>query len=294
MSEESGKVESEQASSNGTNEATAAAAAFANARGESPSEPAKVVTENPEIQDKQVLETSPPKLIAGKTEEEVIALLNEIPSMKESYRKQIDNLAGNYGKLNVAFQKLQQETPTGESVEMTDEDMAELKAEWPEFAAMTKNALNKVLGRLKLKGTSQQSQTPEEFTSLAKKAANEVVSEERIKMHTEILHGLRPGWEKVIGLPDAEGKAPETEYRKWLVAQPDEYQTKISNSNNAFEIGASIDAFNQAKAASSKKQEQNKQRLANAVQPEGQVAARGVISEQSAADKAFNARRQRT
>lgn len=286
MNEEIGEITPEvPLSSTGPDEATAAAAAFASARGEAPREP--VVDLMPKSA--EVTEAAEPaKVLAGMTEAQIADLLSEIPK----YRKQIDNLAGNNGKLNAALQKLQQETLNGEAVTVTDEDFAEMANEWPELAGMTKNMMSKILGRINLRGTGT-AETPEAYVSLAKQAAQEVATQERVKTHIELLDGLHAGWDKIIGLPGADGQVPDTSYRKWLATQPAEYQTKLNESNNAFEIGASITAFNAAQEAATKKQQQNKQRLANAVQPEGQIAARGVISEQSAADKAFNARRQR-
>jgi len=298
MSEENGVVV-EQTSSNDASEATAAAAAFANARGETPPEPVKV-TDKPESteqarddQGKFVAEAekSDVKLFAGKTEEEIVALLAEIPAMKDGYRKQIDNLAGNYGKLNAAFTKLQGETPQGRAVEVTDEDLKDMAAEYPELAGLQKAVLNKILGKMRLTGTSQADPAESEarFSSLV---------EQGVKKHLQITNTKRldrvmPDWETVIGTPDTTGAIPQTEYRKWLASQPASYQKDVAESIDADEILDSVKAFQAAKEAASKKQEQNKQRLKNAVQPEGAPAARGVISEQEAADRAFKARRQR-
>lgn len=290
MSKEIGEVTQQQTESNDAHEATAAAAAFAISRGDAPPEPVvETAKEDKQVQQEDKKPEQPAIVLAGMTEAQIAELLGEIPK----YRKQIDNLAGNNGKLNAAIQKLQQDTPRGEAVTVTDEDLAEMQDAYPDLANLTKGALNKILGRLNTKGTGAV-QTPDDYIALATKAAKDVATSERVNTHVELLHGLNPGWDAVIGLPDAEGKFPDTEYRRWLASQPAEYKERIENSNNAFEIGSSITKFNEAKEASSKKQQQNKQRLANAVQPEGQVAARGVISEQSAADKAFNARRQRT
>jgi hypothetical protein len=265
-----------------SDESTAAAAAFGKARGEI-QEPIEVDVEPPEP---EIVED--PKVLAGMTEKEITELLGEIPK----YRKQIDNLAGNNGKLNAAIQKLQQEAPRGELITVTDEDMADLQ-DFPELANMTKSALNKVLGKLNTRGTGPV-QTPDDYIALATKAAQQVATSERVKTHIELLDGLTPGWQNIIGLPDANGAIPDTEYRRWLSTQPADYKKRIDDSTNAFEIGSSVKNFNEAKEASAKKQQQNKQRLANAVQPNGQVAARSNISEQSAADKAFQASRLRS
>ncbi|MFZ6769921.1 hypothetical protein ACO0LM_22940 [Undibacterium sp. Di26W] len=287
-------------------EAAAAAAAFERARSET-----SVATKAELDKDASAgqAEAQPaPRMLAGLTEQQIAGLLGEIPK----YRKQIDHLAGNNGKLNAAIQRLQQEVPRGQAVTVNDEDLAEMREIFPELADLTKGALNKILGKLNTRGTGPGNdsgndsgsdstngrtkaagRTPDDYVALAKKAALEVASSERVNTHVELLHGLNPGWDQIIGLPDVDGRLPQTDYRRWLAAQPVAYQTKMHNSNNAFEIGASIKAYQQARDAFAKKSQQNKSRLANAMQPQGQVAARGVISEQSAADKAFQARRQR-
>lgn len=83
MNEEIG-IDVEQTGQSGNDEAAAAAAAFAISRNE---EPVEVVITEPEHQEPEVQEEKPePKMFAGRTEDEVAALLAEIPGMKEGYR----------------------------------------------------------------------------------------------------------------------------------------------------------------------------------------------------------------
>lgn len=287
MSEESGNVAG-QSNSTGVSESTAAAAAFASARNDSP--PAVEVKVEP-VAAPAVEETPPPKLFAGKTEDEIAALLSEIPSMKDGYRKQIDNLAGNYGKLNAALQKLQTDTPRGEAVTVNDEDLKEMQEAFPELANLTKSALNNVLKRMSFKGVA--TSDPADIDERVNKLVTEKVTAAEIAINKNLLGHYAPDWESVIGLPDASGVAPQTAYRTWLSAQPSDYQQRINTSNNAIEISSSVKDFQESQEAIKKKQEQNKQRLTNAVQPAGSVAARSAISEQQAADAAFQKSRGR-
>lgn len=292
MSEDTGNTEVAQTTPSDNSESTAAAAAFAHARGgeTKTAEPIQYEQAIDEVLKQDDVPVDPPKMIAGKTEAEVIALLAEIPAMRDGYRKQIDNLAGNYGKLNAAFQKLQMDTPNGEAVTVTDEDLKEMQDFDPGLAGMTKAALNNVLKRINLRGAS--SVDPAAIDERVSALVNENVSRARIEDHKALIDGLNPGWKEIIGLaPD--GKILDSDYRKWLTTQPAEYQQKINLTNNAFEISSSIKTFQEAQAAIAKKQAQNKQRLTNAVQPTGTVAARGAISEQQAADAAFQRERHR-
>lgn len=270
MNEEIGTIQEKPES--GTSEATAAAAAFANANNDTP-----VVVETP-------VEVEPKKFF-GRSEAEIETLLAEIPTMKDGYRKQIDNLAGNYGTLKSALQRLQQDTPQGVAVQATDEDMAAFKDEFPELGDMTMKALNNVLKRVNLRGAAID---PAVIDQRVNALVGETISKERVSIHAELLDGLTPGWKDIVGVPDkVTDVPPQTEYRKWLATQPVDFQQKIGSSNNAFEIGASIKAFQEAQDTATKKREQNKQRLTNAIQPSGSVAARTAISEQQAADLAF-------
>lgn len=276
MSEETTEVTTE------IDEATAAAAAFANARSDEP-----VVIEHPATVEPEP-EPEKPRMF-GRTEEEISELLGEIPSMKEGYRKQIDNLAGNIGSLKAAFNRMQQDTPKGEAVTVTDEDLAEMNGEFPELAGMTKSALNNVLKRINLRGSSFD---PAAVDELVNTLVTEKVSKERVAIHQELLDGLNPGWTEIVGVP-VNGVIPKTPYRDWLATQPFDYQNKINSSNNAFDIVNSVKSFQEAQAAIAKKQTQNKQRLINAIQPSGSVAARSVITEQQAAEDAFKRSRGR-
>ena len=277
MSEETGTPEVKPE----LNEATAAAAAFASARSDEP-----VVIEYAEPE--PAPEPEKPRMF-GRTEDEITELLGEIPTIKDSYRKQIDNLAGNVGSLKSALQRLQQDTPKGEAVTVTDEDLADMNREFPELAGMTKSALNNVLKRINLRGSSFDPAAVDERVNTL---VAEKVSSERVAIHKELLDGLTPKWTEIVGLP-VNGVIPKTPYRDWLVTQPIDYQNKINASNNAFEIGNSVKSFQAAQEAFAKKQMQNKQRLTNAIQPSGSVAARGVISEQQAAEEAFKRSRGR-
>lgn len=274
--------QTENSEPTGMTEAAAAAAAFDNARSDEP------ITPTPEA-----VEPAPePTRFAGRTEDEIATLLAEIPSMREGYRKQIDNLAGNYGKLNAAFQRLQQDTPQGEAVAVTDEDLADMSAQFPELAGMTKAALNNVLKRINLRGGT--SIDPAAIGENVNKLVGERVTSEMVKLNTKFLGVLSPGWDKVIGMPDpVTNEFPKTPYREWLAQQPTDYRQRIADSVDAFEISESIKTFSAAQDVVAKKQSQNKQRLTNAIQPTGTVAARGAITEQQAAEAAFQKARGR-
>lgn len=283
MSEENGSSVVEKPE---VDEATAAAAAFNNARND---EPTVIEPQQAPEEQQEPIEPEKPKMF-GRTEDEIAELLGEIPAMKDGYRKQIDNLAGKFGTLNAALQKLQQDTPKGEAVTVTDEDLSEMGEQFPELAGMTKAALNNVLKRINLRGASIDPAIVDERVNTL---VTEKLSTERVAIHGELLDGLAPGWKEIVGIP-VDGVVPKTPYRDWLATKPLEYQQKIGSSNNAFEISGSVKEFQQAQEEAAKRQTQNKQRLTNAIQPAGSsVAVRTSITEQQAAEDAFKRSRGR-
>ncbi len=69
---------------------------------------------------------------------------------------------------------------------------------------------------------------------------------EQEKQAKDILSKRYPNWEVIVGLPDANGKTPDTPYRAWLAKQSPQYRSKISSSRDPVEIGDSIKKFEAA------------------------------------------------
>lgn len=235
---------------------------------------------------KQIIEVqtpAEPARFAGKTEDEITALLGEIPTLKSGYRKQIDDLAGNYGKLNAILQRIQSEKTSINPVEVTDEDMKGMIDEgWPEeMVAAQKNILNNVLK--KIHGGKVAAVNDEQIADFVSKR----VSGEMIPINKNLLDTLRPDWAEITKPDDT------TDYRKWLSTQPEDYRKKILESNNAFEVIGSIKSFENHREEAANRHKEKEQRLKNAIQPEGKVTTKGTLTEQQAADVAFSAGRRR-
>jgi hypothetical protein len=73
----------------------------------------------------------------------------KITEIEATVGKMRDTTFGKIGGLERTLATLQQQTPSGAAVELSDEDFAEMKAEYPELSELTRNAVNKALGRLK-------------------------------------------------------------------------------------------------------------------------------------------------
>ena len=185
---------------------------------------------------------------------------------------QFNKVFGTIGNVkNELLNRLQQTAPAGASIELTDEDFAELKEDFPELAGHTRTALERILKRLNVKGTGEATQAidPEKLKPL--------VDERTHALQLEELDDMHPGWRDIVGKP---GDA-ENPFRKWLATQPKEYQDKISNTQSAAITKRAIDKFEAAQKAAEKPAAQpnpkppspqtaiRKDRIEAAVQPRG-------------------------
>lgn len=105
------------------------------------------------------------------------------------------------------------------------------------------------------------------------------VTDAAVEREIEALEDLHPTWRDVVGVPDAEGKTPDNDFRKWLATQPAEYQQRINATHSSVVISRAIDKFKvdaeaakvaaTVAAAEAAKTNLRKNRLADAVTPRG-------------------------
>lgn len=158
---------------------------------------------------------------------------------------------------------------------VSDEDLAELEAEYPDLANLS---LFK-----KLKGTAPAATggiDPAEIEKLVQQRVDPVIQQvdQRVEraVETRLLETQHEDWREVVGMPEKDGDPiPQTEYRKWLATQPAEYQQKVGASWSHRVIGESITKFKQAQKAAqaaSERANQRRQQLAAAVPARGDTA----------------------
>lgn len=166
--------------------------------------------------------------VSEKEWEELQAKVASIDSLRTEHRKELDKAFGKVGGLERTLSALQSATPAGYNVEVTDDIVADLKAEFPELGDLTLKALTKFAG--KLKGTAPATQDPKETEA--------IVSQRLVAMQVEALEEDHPDWRVVVGDKDS-----NNEYRQWLAKQPAEYQQKLASTNSASVIAKSITRF---------------------------------------------------
>lgn len=202
--------------------------------------------------------------------DELTARAAAIDQIKVDHAKKLDTAFGKVGGLERKLQELQQATPAGEAVEVTDDDVAELAAEFPELGGLVLKSLQKVAG--KLKGTrtaSAESLNPEKLEAL--------VSTRVIELQAEELEDQYSNWREIVGKPDDK----DNEYRKWLATQSAEYQQRVGSTYSAGVIARSIAKFQEHAAA------------AKAERERADNAAAAEAAKKRAAEDAANKRRER-
>ncbi len=208
------------------------------------------------------------------TEEELTVLRGhstQIEQVRAEAKKAVDTVNGKYGDLVRRINEIQSAAPAGFQVEVTDEIVADLNAEFPELGKLTKGVLTKFAAAVKAKAPVAAPFDKSQVVPLIDTAKQE--------LSREVLSMKHEDWEEVVGLPDATGKTPETDYRKWLAKQPAEYQQEISSTWNPRALAKSIDKFKSDAAAATK--------------AAAEAAAAAALKAKGAPKPALSARQQR-
>ncbi len=226
-----------------------------------------------------------------------LASADKIDKIEGSLEGRFASLFGKFGPLEQRLKEFTTPTPRG-TVEASDEDLKELKEAFPEFADMTKTALNRVLSRMH--GSPAQAFDPEKVKELAKGVLTSSKRELKQEWATEMLDGLQEDWRTIVGLRLPDGSFPQTAYRLWLAQQPKEYADKLLDSDNPFAIQKSIKAFQDSTKPKPQPQPKNPQpspqqtaqraRFSAAVTPKGEGTGGkgGGLSDVEALEAGFN------
>lgn len=192
------------------------------------------------------------------------AMLGKVSSLES----QIAKLTGSVPKADAIIQqvieKVQAQTPAGVSVEFSDEDFAELAADFPELAKSTRASLERIFKKAMVKGTGApaEAEPPKPVAAMDQDAVKAVVTaalKEKAdadaaatqeKEMAELIAAY-PDWDKTVGRPAAGTTEPvKTEWRTWLETQPADYQQTVRDSQSPAVVKASIEKFMAEKAPS--------------------------------------------
>lgn len=185
-----------------------------------------------------VVEATPEPKYAQITEEQLnrfIEAATAIDTIKADSKTKFDNAFGQLGGMKQVLEKLQTATPAGQPVVVTEEDMADL-AEYPDLAQAQIKVLNKVLGKLNVKGTAPEPEKP------APAAFDPAVLEQMVGARLagvqetivdSSLNAVFPGWKQEV----------KTEkFGKWLELQPVEVRN-LAASNDVGDAARMLQLF---------------------------------------------------
>ena len=176
-------------------------------------------------------------------------------------KKGMDDYGGRIGGLQQAVQQLRESGPRGGKVQITDEDFAELRTDFPELADMTRKGIERIIGKIVAGGESA---PPVDKTALKTEISHELKREALAEDHED--------WEQIVGLPDQNGTIPDTPFRRWVAQKPEAEQQKIYSVWNPRYLSQVISDFkeSQKKPKTAAELVNTRQaRLKSAVTPKG-------------------------
>ncbi|MDO8547862.1 MAG: hypothetical protein Q7R68_10965 [Nitrospirales bacterium] len=217
-------------------------------------------------------EVLPAKLVEL-TEEKYQELLKTATTVQElavAVEQFKGNAFGKMGGLERTIKGLQEGNTSGKPMELSPEDLAELRMEYPEMTIGLEKGLTRILGKIKTGGPAFDPASVEPLIQAAIDKAKPAWKEElRREDATEALRERHPTWETIIG------QGADTDFRKWLKGtKTPEEQTRILDTWNPKAAGDVIDEFleHQKKTAAPPKTsdaEGRRSRMEQGVQPRG-------------------------
>lgn len=176
--------------------------------------------------------------------------VSRIDEISGALEKQFGTAFGKIGGIERVLDQLKSSAPAGGKIELSKEIVADLAAEFPEMAELQYKTLQKLVDVLNTR-------PPAPEVPAAAQPSPVVVDEAAIELRVrrtiaeETLDAFDEKWRETIGLPDSKGAIPDTEFRKWLKTQPNEYATKVESTYSAAVL---TDALSKFKAAQTKAQ----------------------------------------
>jgi hypothetical protein len=189
--------------------------------------------------------------------DDILKKANSVAEVREAMTKFQRDSAGRIGSLESTIKALQAQATTAVPLEVKAEDLVNFTKEFPELAPKLAEDLTKVLSRLKTAGEAPKGETPEEFTArvmpIVQAHVDNAQEAERKRLAPKILASRHKDYPTVIGAPDS-----NTEWRKWLKTQPGNYEERMLNSWDGFELADSLDTFKEHQRVELEKAEKAK------------------------------------
>jgi hypothetical protein len=199
------------------------------------------------------------------------AILTAAAAKTAGFEAQLSKAFGTIGNMQQIVNKLQSQTPSGEKVEVPKVAFAKLRESFPEVADLLEGDMAEALKGLR--GTGPENAPGPVVDQEAINAAAKSIT---TQLQIEALEDNHPNWRAIVGVDDEGKHDPNNPFRKWLAAQPAEYQTKINETHSAIVISNAIGKFQASTKAAETPSAQpapkvaaRKDRIQAAVQPKG-------------------------
>lgn len=222
----------------------------------------------PPVETAKVVEQTPAEPVAEPPAAPAPAPVPEKPKYARVLQSDFDNLKAAAGKVaslesQVArmnqtlgdtaqleqriVEKVKSLTPAGLTVDLSDEDFADLAAEFPELAKHTRSTLERVFKKAGVRGTG-----PTESPSIKEEDFDKGIDKALQRREAAALVKAYPEWSTIVGQVDlSKGEKPSetNEFRQWLGRQSAEYQKEINDTDSPAEVRSAIDKFMASKTA---------------------------------------------
>lgn len=255
------------------------AAGFAEARGDEPPaeavqpEPEPVAEAEEEAPEPEPEEETVQETFAGLTQQQLMEGLARAVKAEEEDRR----IYGKIGELQRHINSLQQAN-SGQPVELSKDDFAELAEDFPDLAEKIAKGLS---GKLRAVAAPQGP-----AVDLSEIEARLTETEERLsrKYEAKLLAMQHPDWREVADSP---------EFAVWKGTLPQDVQAELETSWDAAYLSSAIGTFKNWRDQSKQTQQQRSARLEAAVTPQGLPVKGPAISEDDAFAAGFAAVRKR-
>lgn len=158
----------------------------------------------------------------------------KVDEISATFGKRLDQAFGKVGGIERVISEMQTKTPEGEAVQVTDEDFADLKNEYPELAALHISGLNKVLSKLKGTGGAN----PEAIEKIVTERVTAATAAIRTELVNATLDAVVDGeWLKEVNSPA---------FDDWIKTQPNDVKA-LAESDSLNDAKRMLRLYKQAK-----------------------------------------------
>lgn len=140
----------------------------------------------------------------------------KVDEITATWNKRYDQAFGRLGGLERTLKEMAQKAPEGDSVQISDEDFADLKREYPEMADYTIAGLTKVLGKIRTGASAN----PDAVSKALAERLDPAIENMRKEVVNSSLEAVFPGWTDDINTQA---------FKDWHASQTEEVKALINS-----------------------------------------------------------------